>query len=139
MFLVRVLLVGAVMAGLIAMHVLAHPDGGTGHGAVAHPASTGQGVDHIPAMGVEAAQRETPPVAASMVTANPDPADHGMSMAECILFLALGMTLLAALLLALRAAPRLSLLPRRRRTPLECRRGPPPSRSLRLLLCVLRV
>lgn len=135
--LVRLLLIAAVMAGLLAMHVLSQHDAGGGHGAVLAPAaaSTGQVGQHHPSAVVEhaAPTRDT-------AGFSPAPPEHGMSMAECILFLAAAVSVLIALLLAALTRRRaVDAAAPTRRAEMGRRRGPPWRRPPRLTLCVLRV
>lgn len=145
----RWLLIGWVLTGVVAMHVLAHHDPGGGHGMLMDPhAATASskypalmsmvGQDHHPAGDPAAAAAVVmAPVAAGEPA--PSGSDMGGAMAGCILFLTAAVASVVVLLLlassrnsegssSFRSTSRQILL-----------RGPPGPRRPRISLCVLRV
>jgi len=139
-------LVGAVLTGVIAMHVLSAHQAGGGHGMVLHGQQLAGGTsvsEHAGTMTMSMPAAESTPAAAEFGAAVLIPAMPGGSMgsmATCILFLVVGA---ATVLLALptSGSARTSMPTQRLFAGLLdlSPRGPPGSGAPRISLCVLRV
>lgn len=143
--LVRWLIIGVVLAGVFAMHVLGEHDSGGGHGmlveshdmpaAVSSPIDSHAGIVSIAAESGSQALLAVMPVAAL----TPGTATQA-SMDTCILFLVIVGGLVLLMLLA-SGRPKDLVGPSRQGLPWWTlwRRGPPGSGPPRISLCVLRV
>ena len=149
----RWMLLGAVIAGVLAMHVLSAPEGFEGHSM---PAGMVMGaevavavdVPVMPAMAMAGTGADTRwpashPAAGAVMKIVVTPVPGGMSgMTCCTLFLltGVGTLLLASLLRVIRRQPDLCLESEALQSLWQRERaGPPPVRASRTVLCVLRV
>lgn len=141
------MLLGAVIAGVLAMHILSEPDGLDGHsmpaGMVVNPEMAA--ASNMPGMGMGAGRADPKAAAqpaATAVSATMTASDSsGMAaMTCCTLFLLTVAGLLLMLLLrAIRRRPATHLTSSALQRFSQRRRGPPIVSAPRILLCVLRV
>jgi len=139
----RLMLLGAVLAGLFGMHVLTADDGSSRHGALPMISTTGHadmtGPAPSPAAAMSMALGSLPGAAVLAVDPGSGGDGHG-AMAGCILFLVVGGAALILLLLRYRAGSGTAGLGRFAGIAVtDMRRRGPPDRWPRLALCVIRV
>lgn len=149
----RWVLLGAVIAGVLAMHVLSEPEGFDGHSMPAGMVTSAEmavarDVPVMPAMAMAGTGADTrlpapQPAAGALVADMMTPDPGGMSgMTCCILFLltGAGILLLALLLRVICRQPDLPLGSKALQHFWQRRRaGPSPAPAPRISLCVLRV
>lgn len=148
----RLILLAAVLAGLLGMHVLTAEDGASRHGALPMISTAGHdgltGHDDPTSAGIMPAMAATGdlPAGGALVThstlapTEPAPGDDHGAMAGCILFLVIGGTALILLLLRRRNMSGTTGFGRLVGPVLtEIRRRGPPGCRPRIALCVIRV